>query len=260
MSQSQSVTGVQVESYLFPPTVVSPGTADTFFLGGAGVRGVDIRGKFLKVTAIGLYMEESAIPTLAVKWKGKSAEELMDSVEFFRDIFIGPFEKFVQVTLILPLTGKQYSEKVAGNCVKQWKAAGTYTDAEEKAIEKLLEVFKAEICPPGSSILFTLLSHGSLAISFTNNHCRIPEVANAVIEDKQLGEAVLESIIGKDGVSPAAKKSLAPGLAEFFCDGNGGLRVHGEDDEDGGRAGVARERNGDVEGGGVSMRGLTWVS
>ncbi|KAK2979303.1 hypothetical protein RJ640_013267 [Escallonia rubra] len=218
MSQSESVTGVQVESYLFPPTVKSPGSANTFFLGGAGERCRDVGGKRLKGSAIGLYMEESAIPSLAVKWKGKRAEELMDSAEFFRDVFAGPFEKFVHVTLILPLTGKRFSEAVAENCVKQWKAAGTYTDAEEKAIEKLLEVFKAEICPPGSSILFTLLSHGSLAISFTNNHCRIPEVANAMIEDKQLGEAVLESIIGKDGVSPAAKKSLAVRMSDLLRD------------------------------------------
>ncbi|GMP68731.1 hypothetical protein CsSME_00028253 [Camellia sinensis var. sinensis] len=86
---SPSVTQVQIESHVFPPTVKPPGTVKSFFLGGAGERGLEIQGKFIKFTAIGVYLEDSAIPSLAVKWKGKSAEELTDSVEFFRDIVSG---------------------------------------------------------------------------------------------------------------------------------------------------------------------------
>ena len=78
---------------------------------------------------------------------------------------IGAFEKFIRVTMILPLTGLQYSEKVAENCVAIWKSLGIYTDAEAKAIEKFLEVFKDENFPPGSSILFTLSAQGSLTVS-----------------------------------------------------------------------------------------------
>lgn len=43
----------------------------------------------MKFTAIGVYLEDEAVPLLAVKWKGKSALELTDSVEFFRDIVTG---------------------------------------------------------------------------------------------------------------------------------------------------------------------------
>ena len=68
------------------------------------------------------------------------------------------------MTTILPLTGKQYSEKVAENCVAHWKAIGSYTDEEAKAIDKFLEVFKDEEFPPGSSILFTQLPAGSLTV------------------------------------------------------------------------------------------------
>lgn len=55
----------------------------------AGVRGLEIQGKFVKFTAIGVYLEDNAVPSLAVKWRGKSAEELTESVEFFRDIVTG---------------------------------------------------------------------------------------------------------------------------------------------------------------------------
>lgn len=52
-------------------------------------------------------------------------------------------------------------------------------------------------------------------ISFSKDGS-IPEVGSAVIENKLLSEAVLQSMIGKDGVSPAAKQSLATRLSELF--------------------------------------------
>ena len=84
---------------------------------------------------------------------------------FFFPVFVGPFDKFTRITMILPLTGLQYSEKVSENCVAIWKSIGIYTDAEEKAIQKFLEVFKDENFPPGSSVLFTQSPTGSLAVS-----------------------------------------------------------------------------------------------
>lgn len=55
----------------------------------AGVRGLEIQGNFVKFTAIGVYLEDKAVPKLAVKWKGKTAEELTESVQFFREIVTG---------------------------------------------------------------------------------------------------------------------------------------------------------------------------
>ncbi|GAV77263.1 Chalcone domain-containing protein [Cephalotus follicularis] len=215
MGPSPSVTELQVENVTFPPSVKPPGSTKTLFLGGAGERGLEIQGKFIKFTAIGVYLEGDAVASLAVKWKGKSKEELTDSVEFFRDIVTGPFEKFTQVTTILPLTGQQYSEKVSENCVAFWKSVGIYTDAEAKAIEKFIEVFKEETFPPGSSILFTQSPNGALTIAFSKDGV-IPEVGKAVIENKLLAEGLLESIIGKHGVSPVAKQCLATRLSELL--------------------------------------------
>nr|P11650.1 RecName: Full=Chalcone--flavanone isomerase A; Short=CHI-A; Short=Chalcone isomerase A [Petunia x hybrida]CAA32729.1 unnamed protein product [Petunia x hybrida]CAA68769.1 unnamed protein product [Petunia x hybrida] len=215
MSPPVSVTKMQVENYAFAPTVNPAGSTNTLFLAGAGHRGLEIEGKFVKFTAIGVYLEESAIPFLAEKWKGKTPQELTDSVEFFRDVVTGPFEKFTRVTMILPLTGKQYSEKVAENCVAHWKGIGTYTDDEGRAIEKFLDVFRSETFPPGASIMFTQSPLGLLTISFAKDDS-VTGTANAVIENKQLSEAVLESIIGKHGVSPAAKCSVAERVAELL--------------------------------------------
>ncbi|PQP97293.1 chalcone isomerase [Prunus yedoensis var. nudiflora] len=213
MAALPNLTGLQIETTSFPPSVKPPGSANTLFLGGGGVRGLEIQGNFVKFTAIGVYLEEKAVPLLAVKWKGKTAQELTESVEFFREIVTGPFEKFTQVTTILPLTGQQYSEKVSENCVAIWKSIGIYTDAEAKAIEKFLEVFKDQNFPPGASILFTQSPNGSLTISFSKD---ASTRSWEVIENKLLSEAVLESIIGKHGVSPEARQSVAARLSELL--------------------------------------------
>ena len=46
----------------------------------------------------------------------------------------------------------------------------------------------------------------------------VPEAGTAVIENKLLANSVLESIIGKGGVSPVAKQSLASRLSALFND------------------------------------------
>ncbi|KAL6128311.1 hypothetical protein ACLB2K_071666 [Fragaria x ananassa] len=227
---AQSVTGIQIGGTSFPPAVKPPGSGNTLFLGGSGVRGMEIQGNFVKFTAIGVYLEDKAVPALSVKWKGKTAEELTESVEFFREIVTGPFEKFTQVTMILPLTGQQYSEKVSENCVAIWKKFGIYTDAEAKAIEKFMEVFKDQTFPPGASILFTQSPNGSLTIGFSKDGS-IPEVGNAVIENKLLSESVLESIIGKQGVSPEARKSVATRLSELLKESDHCVAGNGKVDE-----------------------------
>lgn len=44
----------------------------------------------------------------------------------------------------------------------------------------------------------------------------IPMTGQAVVENKLLAEAVLESIIGSNGVSPATRQSLAERLAQLM--------------------------------------------
>lgn len=46
----------------------------------------------MKVTAAGVYLEDKAIQSVGVKWKGKTAKELMDSDEFFTDVVTGTLQ------------------------------------------------------------------------------------------------------------------------------------------------------------------------
>ncbi|VYS71579.1 unnamed protein product [Arabidopsis thaliana] len=156
-----------------------------------------------------------ALPSISAKWKGKNAKELTESVPFFSQLVTGEFEKLARVTMKKRLTGIQYSEKVVENCEEIMKASGKYTRSEAKAIDQFLMVFKNQDFPPGSSIIFAICPKGSLTIAFSKEE-RVPKTGKAVIKNKLLGEAVLESMIGKNGVSPATRKSLAERLSKLM--------------------------------------------
>ncbi|CAN7016079.1 hypothetical protein IGI04_013853 [Brassica rapa subsp. trilocularis] len=184
-----SVTNLQVDSVNFPPSVISPASSNRLFLGGAGVRGIDVLGdKFVIITFFGVYLDPVAVPLLSVKWKGKTTEELMESVPFFREVVTGTFEKLIKVMMRVPLPGQLYSQIITGTSVKIWKSLGIYTYSEAKAVERFLEVFKDEKFPRGASILFALSPEGSLTIAFSKDDS-IPETGKAVIENKLLTEA-----------------------------------------------------------------------
>jgi len=85
------VMSLAIESIVFPPTMKAPGSTNNFFLGSAGVRGIQIQDKFVKFTAIGVYLQDIAIPYLAAKWKGKPPHKLTESVPFFMDIVTGRY-------------------------------------------------------------------------------------------------------------------------------------------------------------------------
>ncbi|ERN12266.1 chalcone--flavonone isomerase isoform X1 [Amborella trichopoda] len=215
MATVSPVSELRVEGYSFPPAVKPPGSSQSLFLAAAGVRGLEIQGKFIKFTAIGVYLETDAIPHLALKWKGKSAAELANSDQFYSDVIKCPFEKFTRITTILPLTGEQYSEKVAENSVAGLKVAGIFGEEEAAAVDKFKEVFKGLNFPPSSSILFTYSTSGSLTIGISNDGSS-PEDGITVIDNKGLAETILESIIGKHGVSPEATKCLAERISQLL--------------------------------------------
>lgn len=219
MAKSQQVSELKIEDYVFPPAVKAPGSDKTFFLGGAGERGrSDLEGTYVKYTAIGVYLEDSAILALAPKWKGKNADELAASVDFLRDIITGPFEKFTQVTMLQPLTGQQYSVNMARTFCERWKTLGIYTDEIAKAVEIYLQAFDDKKFSPGDSILFTQSPTGKFTIAFSK-HEAIPEKGVAEAHNKTLPEEILNSIIGETGVCPGAKLTLATRISDLLNNG-----------------------------------------
>nr|GEX57893.1 chalcone isomerase [Tanacetum cinerariifolium] len=127
----------------------------------------------------------------------------------------GPFEKLVHVTLLIPVTGKFFSELAAEKMVGLWNEKGTYNDADAESIVKYLEVFKNENMKPGDAVLYTILTDGSA----TDNIARygiVPEAPIGVIENKKWGPTQVEGMIGKHGVFPEVRQCVASRLPELF--------------------------------------------
>ncbi|KAJ1436405.1 Chalcone isomerase [Sesbania bispinosa] len=219
MVMPTSITGVKVEFLEFPAIVTPPASTKSYFLGGAGVRGLDINVEFVKFTGLGVYLEDKAVASLAAKWSGKTPLELFESLDFYRDIIKGPFEKLIRGTKVRTLPGPEYVRKVSENCVAHMKSVGTYGDAEEKAIQKFRDAFKDQHFPPGSTVFYKQSPKGTLGLYFSKDET-IPEHEHTVIENKALSEAVLETMIGEIPVSPALKESLATRFCEFLKDDN----------------------------------------
>ncbi|XP_054786861.1 chalcone--flavanone isomerase 1A-like [Prosopis cineraria] len=213
-----SLTGVTVEFLEYPATVTAPASSGkTYYLGGAGVRGVTIEGQFTKVTTIGVYLEDKAFSSVASKWKGKTPDELVNSIDFFMDIIKGPYEKLIRGSKIVALEGAEYGGKVSQNCANHMKAAGTYGEAEAKAIDKFVQIFQPYNFSPGSSVFYLQSPDGTLTISFSDD-TTLPENPAGAIENKALSETLLETMIGEHAVSPALKQSLASRLSSLFKD------------------------------------------
>nr|QDF63014.1 chalcone isomerase [Cibotium barometz] len=202
--------GLEVEGVAFAPSIVAPGSSKPLILGGAGDRGLEINGNFIKFTAIGIYVEEGVIPHLCPKLGGKTVAELCEKELLFEELLSAPFEKFVRVVFLVPLSGPQYSEKV----LERIGAQALYTKLQDEHKQQFLEIFKAENFPPRSSVLFSFSKEG-LKVAFTKGN-NIPEKPVAVIKDETFAEAVLATIIWKEGVSPGAKVSLAERLSKCF--------------------------------------------
>ncbi|XP_058774775.1 chalcone--flavanone isomerase 1B-1-like [Vicia villosa] len=219
MATASSITGVTVDHVEFPALLTSPTTTKIYFLAGAGVRGLYIDGEFVKFTTIGVYLEEEGVASLIPKWKGKTPDELIESLDFYRDIIKGPFEKLIRSIKLRTLSGPEYVRKVSENCIIHIESDGLYGKEEEKAIQELREAFKDQNFPPGSAAFFRQSPKGTLALSFSKD-VTIPEHEHTVVHNKPVSEAVLESMIGKIPVSPELKESLATRFYEFLKNDN----------------------------------------
>nr|QDF63023.1 chalcone isomerase [Goniophlebium niponicum] len=202
--------GLDIEGISFESSAVSLGSSKKLVLGGAGNRGLEINGKFVKFTAIGIYVEDAIVHYLSPKLGGKSVEELCDKELLFEEVLTAPVEKLVRVVFLLPLTGPQYSEKV----IERIGVQGMYPNLKDEYKKQFLEIFKAENFPPQSSLFLSFTKKG-LKVAFSKGD-GFPEQPVAAIEDKSFADAVLATIIWKDGVSPAAKVSLAERLSEYM--------------------------------------------
>ncbi|GKD47037.1 chalcone isomerase [Tanacetum coccineum] len=151
MAKLHSSTGIELKSVFVPPSFKPPSATKTLFLVGAGDQPY-ANAIFLeimhKVYDIWQWMEPST-----------------STLSYVYTLCTCPFEKSIHVTMLVPVTGKFFSELAAEKMVGLWKEEGTYNDADAKTIAKYLEVFKDENIKPGDAIVYTILPDGSATVS-----------------------------------------------------------------------------------------------
>nr|QDF58100.1 chalcone isomerase 1 [Lomagramma matthewii] len=203
--------GLNIEGISFESSVRALASTKMLVLGGAGDRGLEKNGKFIKFTTIGIYVDDAIIPDLSRKLGGKTVDELCDKELLFEEVVAAPFEKLLLIYFLLPLTGPEYAEKV----FERIDVQGIYKDLKEESKQNFEGIFAAEHFPPGSCLVLSFSAEG-LKVAFTKVGEKMPEKPVAVVEDRRFADAYLTTIICKDGVSPSAKLSLAERLSKYF--------------------------------------------
>ncbi|GJW35357.1 chalcone isomerase [Tanacetum coccineum] len=129
---------------------------------------------------------------------------------------VGPFEKLIHVTLFVPSMGKFFTKVATEKIVKVWKDNGTYDDVNAATIEKYHNAFKDENLLPGNSVMYIILSNGSVALNVVKDGI-IPEAPLAVLENTKMGSTLIKAMLQKDeGSIPEARESVALRLSGFF--------------------------------------------
>ncbi|AES63013.2 chalcone-flavanone isomerase family protein [Medicago truncatula] len=94
----------------------------------------------------------NAVTALASKWKGRTAAELLESLDFYRDIIKGPFEKLIRGGKLKTLDGREYVRKVSENCIDQ-------------------------NFPTGASVFYKQSPTGTLGLRFSKEETMIGEIS-----------------------------------------------------------------------------------
>jgi len=80
------------------------------------LRGLETdEGNFVKIAAIGVYLEDAAVPALARKWADKTADELASDPDFFGDVHAGNIYK--KMDYAHRNTGSPYRRRLLVACL-----------------------------------------------------------------------------------------------------------------------------------------------
>nr|GEW74283.1 chalcone isomerase [Tanacetum cinerariifolium] len=101
MAKLDSFTSIEFESFIFSSFFKPSSTTKTLVLAGAGARRVEVQENIMQVDVSSVYLEEKAIELLIVKWKGKTDVELLDSHEFFDEIYNGKSSLILELSSIV---------------------------------------------------------------------------------------------------------------------------------------------------------------
>jgi len=189
--------------------VIEPATGLSFkdSLNGQELAGVGVREKKIgpvkvKVYGVGMYMDEKSALSDLAEFAGKAVSAVKSNQGFFSKIVSGGYGKTIELKMARTVGSETMAAALAEAVLPRMKGDA----ATVKTFEELLV---SGLSGDGSALKGTSLTFGangsSLEVSINNK--KVGDIASAT-----LCNAFVDVYLGKDGVSPALKESIAENI------------------------------------------------
>lgn len=182
------------------------GAGEPFFLMGTGVR-VKI---IIQVYAMGLYVETTPAQEALAAWKGKSKEDLEKDDGFYDTLLKGKFGKSMRLAMVFDVSAEDFANAFRDSIEPRIKSLLPVGD--QAAATTALETFKGFFDSPakkGQEIIMTWTKEDKLDVT-------IDGTKKGSIDNKGLALCLFDIYLGKDPISPDAKKAFAGGIKDLL--------------------------------------------
>ncbi|GBF94321.1 hypothetical protein Rsub_06943 [Raphidocelis subcapitata] len=203
-AQQESATGVA-----FPDNLCVLSNKHCPGLAGVGVRAKRILGlKNINVYALGLYVDAHGAKRALHKWKGCSADDLACNQKAFDALVSSEsFERSLRLVISFgALKRQQFIHALEERLAPALKKAG-----KSEVMPQFERLFDGVTFKKGTLVDFSASGKGKLITKIDGKQV-------GAIESPELVRALFDIYLGKDPVSPDAKKSFGAGLASLLAE------------------------------------------
>nr|WSP03317.1 chalcone isomerase [Euphorbia maculata] len=195
---------VMVDEVPFPPQIT---VSKPLSLLGSGITDIELHFLQIKFTAIGVYLDPEILGHLQ-QWKGKPSNQLVEDDAFFEALIAAPVEKLIRVVVIKEIKGSQYGVQLESSVRDRLAEVDKYEDAEEEALEKVVEFFQSKYFKKDSVITFHFPPNSpTVEIGFATEG---KEESKMKVENGNVAEMIQKWYLGGSrAVSPSTVSSLA---------------------------------------------------
>ncbi|KAK7282437.1 hypothetical protein RIF29_11204 [Crotalaria pallida] len=178
---------------------------------GHGITDMEIHFLQVKFYSIGVYLDPEIVGHLQ-QWKGKSAEELEKSDDFFDALISAPVEKVIRLVVIKEIKGAQYGVQIESAVRDRLAADDKYEEEEEEALEKIVEFLHSKYFKKHSVITYHFPADSQTAEIVVSLEGK--EDSKFVVENANVVETIKKWYLGGSrAVSPSTISSLASTLS-----------------------------------------------
>eukprot|EP01084_Bolivina_argentea_P054573 100083_1 len=194
----------------FEESVELPGSTCKAMLCGIGQRVKKIGPIALHLYDVGLYVDAKAATGCLSRWKREPSENLSNSEEFYEDARQGVFEKVVILKMAREVSAKRIGDGLANSVIPRMPK-GEKSAAQSKNFQQILISATG-----GQSGTINKGTQLGFVCKPNEMHISINGKAAGTVNGKEVPQAMVDTYLDEDTVSPTAKKDFASGIARLF--------------------------------------------